>query len=263
MKQSFPREIQSFIENKEYTIDDIGRSDSQVLLFEDMVLKIQGISPQTKKEAEMILWLQDKLPVPKLLAYVEANEKSYLLMSKVEGKMSCAKEYLENPETLVNALAKGLKMLWSVDISECPQETSLEEQLKKAQYRVKHQMVDMEDAEDSTYGEGGFEDPEELLNWLITHQPDCEPVLSHGDYCLPNIFLKQDKIVGFIDLGRCGIADKWCDIALCYRSLIHNFDGTYGGKVYPDFCPNILFEKLGIEPNWEKIRYYILLDELF
>ncbi|WP_207637230.1 hypothetical protein [Eubacterium xylanophilum] len=43
----------------------------------------------------------------------------------------------------------------------------------------------------------------------------------------------------------------------------HNFDGTYGGKVYPDFDPDMLFEALGIEPNWEKINYFILLDELF
>ena len=41
------------------------------------------------------------------------------------------------------------------------------------------------------------------------------------------------------------------------------FDGTFGGKVYPDFNPDLLFDALGIEPNWEKIRYWILLDELF
>ena len=64
-------------------------------------------------------------------------------------------------------------------------------------------------------------------------------------------------------MSRCGIADKWQDIALCYRSLLHNFSGKYGGKVYEGFSPELLFEKLGIEPDWEKIRYYILLDELF
>ena len=64
-------------------------------------------------------------------------------------------------------------------------------------------------------------------------------------------------------LGDTGIGDKWRDIALCYRSLKHNFDGSYGGKVYPDFDPDMLFEALEIEPDWEKLRYYILLDELF
>ena len=48
--------------------------------------------------------------------------------------------------------------------------------------------------------------------------------------------------------------------ALWYK---HNFDGIYGGKKYEDFNPDILFEALGIEPDWEKIKYYRLLDELF
>ena len=77
------------------------------------------------------------------------------------------------------------------------------------------------------------------------------------------IQVENDRIKGFIDLDRAGIGDKWNDIALCYRSLKHNFDGTYGGKVYEDFNPDMLFEALGIEPDWEKIQYYLLLDELF
>ena len=70
-------------------------------------------------------------------------------------------------------------------------------------------------------------------------------------------------MAGFIDLGDCGIGDKWRDIALLYRSLKHNFDGTYGGKDYPDFHPDRLFDAMGIEPDREKLDYYILLDELF
>jgi kanamycin kinase/aminoglycoside 3'-phosphotransferase-3 len=66
-----------------------------------------------------------------------------------------------------------------------------------------------------------------------------------------------------IDLGDAGIADRWRDIALCWRSLRRNFDGSYGGMVYPDFNPDLLLEKLGIPVDREKLQYYILLDELF
>ena len=52
------------------------------------------------------------------------------------------------------------------------------------------------------------------------------------------------------------------DIVMCYRSLRHNFDGTYG-KVYQGINPDLLFKELGIEPDMEIIDYYILLDELF
>ena len=88
-------------------------------------------------------------------------------------------------------------------------------------------------------------------------------MLSHGDFCLPNIFINNDKISGFIDLGRIGIGDKWNDIALCYRSLKWNAQGRYGGNGYPKLNPDMLFDALEIEPNYEKIEYYTLLDELF
>ena len=77
------------------------------------------------------------------------------------------------------------------------------------------------------------------------------------------MFLLNDEFSGLIDLGGTGVADKYQDIALCYRSLKHNFDGSYGGEVREEFNPDLLFEKLGIEPDWDKIRYYLLLDELF
>ena len=89
-----------------------------------------------------------------------------------------------------------------------------------------------------------------------------DPVLSHGDFCLPNLFLQEDRVSGYLDLGFCAVADRYQDIALCYRSLLHNADGTYG-PVYPNIAPERLLSALGIAPDWEKVRYYRLLDELF
>lgn len=184
-------------------------------------------------------------------------------MSKVPGKMSCDEYFLEHPQELLALLAKALKMLWSVDISDCPRNRDIDAELQEAKYRIENNLVDLDNVEPTTFGEGGFKNPQALLEWLEENRPDYEPVLSHGDFCLPNIFIEDGKISGFIDLGDTGIGDKWRDIALCYRSLQHNFDGSFGGKVYPDFNPDMLFDALGIEPNREKLRYYILLDELF
>jgi len=80
----------------------------------------------------------------------------------------------------------------------------------------------------------------------MENKPSYEPVLTHGDFCLPNILIKNGKLSGFIDLGKTGTGDRWMDIALCYRSLKHNADGTWSGKVYPDIRPEVLFEELGI-----------------
>ena len=262
-KLHIPSKIKSLIDKKSFVMDDIGMSGNQVLIFEDMVLKREDSSVSMIEQVQMMQWLKGKIPVPQVLAYEEENGKSYLLMSKMSGEMSCDTYYLEHPQVLLEALARGLKMLWEVDIKECPCTRDLDVVLKEARIRVDNNLVDLDNVEPTTFGEGGFENPKHLLKWLESNRPTFEPVLSHGDYCLPNVFLENGQITGFIDLGRTGVGDKWNDIALCYRSLKHNFDGTYGGKVYEDFNPDMLFEKLGIEPDWNKIKYYLLLDELF
>ena len=258
-----PSKIKSWIDNKAFTVDDIGMSGNLVLIFEDMVLKIEDSSTTMTEQVQMMRWLEGKLPVPMVLAYEEAGGKSYLLMSKMPGEMSCDTYYLEHPSELLEALACGLKLLWEVDVRDCPRVRDLDAVLKEARMNVEHNLVDLDNVNPETFGEGGFESPKHLLDWLENNRPSFEPVFSHGDFCLPNIFLENGRVKGFIDLDRAGVSDKWNDIALCYRSLKYNFDGTYGGKVYEDFNPDILFEKLEIEPDWNKLNYYILLDELF
>ncbi len=108
----------------------------------------------------------------------------------------------------------------------------------------------------------GFQSPEEILCWLANNKPAFEPVLSHGDFCLPNIFLTEHGISGFIDLGDSGVGDRWKDIALCYRSLKHNADGTHG-VTRPGVNADRLFDVLGVAPDVDKLRWYLLLDEFF
>lgn len=260
---NFPKNIKKILGDKQYSLDTTGMSKAQVICFDDMVLKIEKQSEESDKEHQMMAWLADKLPVPHILCLEKENDMSYLLMSKIRGEMSCSTVIMEDPKHLVKILAEGLRMLWNIEIPTCPNNNSIDNKLKLAEMRVLNNLCNIEDAEPDTYGANGFESPEKLLQWLKNNKPAEELVFSHGDYCLPNIFINDNKINGFIDLGRSGIADKYQDIALCYRSLKHNFDGTYGGKVYDDFNAMILFDELKIVPDWDKIKYYILLDELF
>jgi len=249
--------------NGPYTVDSVGMSGSTVLTYEKWVLKIEPATEWALRTVEMMKWLKGKLPVPKVICHEVVHGKSYLLMSRIKGKMSCDEYYLEHPKELLALLAEGLQMLWQVDVRDCPHIRDLDAELAEARERVEQGLVDVENAEPDTFCPDGFLNPEELLKWLEENRPKQEPVFSHGDFCLPNVFLQDGEITGFIDLGDSGVGDKWRDIALCYRSLKHNFDGTYGGKVYEDFNPDMLFEALGMEPDWEKLRYYVLLDELF
>lgn len=265
-----PSKIVSLISDRTYRTDDIGMSDASVLLFQDMVLKIQKDDEEAENEYRMMTWLRGKLPVPEALAFEKDGQKSWLLMSRCPGEAACSEKYMRNPNKQVELLAQGLKNLWHIDIADCPSDCRLKHKLAQASYIVEHGLVDMENTEPGTFGEKGFQSPAKLLQWLYDNQPEEEPVLSHGDFCLPNIFFAEDTTectngsqISYIDLGKTGIADKWCDIALCYRSLSHNYSGAYHGKTYDGLDDELLFRELNLTPDWDKIRYYILLDELF
>lgn len=259
-----PEQIKKYIDGKNYMTDETGMSGSQVLLFPDMVLKIQEHSIETEREYHICKWLKQRIPVPEILEYAIAEGKSYCLMTRIPGRMICDDMYMANPEQLLEIVSQAMKLLWSIDINSCPCDNSLHVKLKQARYNIENGLVDLDNVDSETFGENGFHSPEELMKWLEENRPEEELVFSHGDFSMPNIFAAGDKISGFIDLGRMGIADRWQDIAICYRSLKHNFEGRYnGGFPYEGYRPEMLFEKLEIEPDYEKLKYYILLDELF
>lgn len=196
-----PEKIRSLIADERYTMDDIGMSGSSVLVFENKVLKVQECNEEAENECRMMRYLQGRLPVPKIYAHEVSEGKSYLLMSKCAGSMACDPSYIENRTALCKLLADGLKKLWNTDISDCPCDWRLSHKLAWAKYHVENGLVDLENVEPDTFGENGFRDPGELLQWLYDNMPKEEPVLSHGDFCLPNLFGIQDRATGYIDLG--------------------------------------------------------------
>lgn len=238
-------------------------SAAGVYLFENMVLKIENENAESINEAEMLRWLNGKFPVPNIIEQISENGCSYILMSRCQGKMACDLCYMDRAKLLIELLADTLHKLWAVDISDCPCKWTLQRRLEIAEENVINNLVDIDDAQPDTFGPNAFRDPEQLLKWLKENQPEQCACLSHGDFCLPNIFLSDNGATGLIDLGKSGIADPWQDIALCCRSLVNNFDGVYDGVYHTGYKQQILFDALGIQPDPERIRYYILLDELF
>ena len=261
---NIPQKLKEIIQNKKYNKDSVGMSGSNVLLFDDMVLKIQKQSCESDNEYSVMKWLDGKIPVPRCLYYETWNGISYLLMSRINGEMLCSDRCMKDPEMLESLLSSGLKKLQSIDISDCPCINTLDVKLKAARYNVENNLVDMDNVQPETFGKGGFKNPSELLEWLEKNRPIENLVFTHGDYGLPNVLTSNGVISGFIDLGRAGIADMWQDISICYRSLKDNFNGIYnGGFSYKGYHSDMLFEILGVKPDFEKLRYYILLDELF
>ena len=260
-----PQKIMSIIGGQDYMQNDVGMSESNVLVFPEHVLKIQGQTPETDNEKEIVSWLNGRIPVPQIPVYCVENGTAYTLMSRITGEMLCDEEFLRTPTRLIRFVAEGMKLLWSVDVSDCPCKVSrLDERLKAARRNVELGLVDMDNVEPETFGTGGFANPEELLVWLERNRPEEDIVLTHGDFCLPNVLAEHDHISGFIDLGKMGPADRWQDLAIVLRSLRHNFAGKYtDGKQRFEFEPQMLLDELGVKMDEAKNRYYMLLDELF
>ena len=258
-----PNIISKYISQQDFHKDSIGKSNAGVYLFEDLVLKIQPISEESENELAMLGWLKSKIPVPNVIEHISENEYSYILMTKCDGQMTCAERYMNDPVKQTELLAGALRQLWSIPIEDCPCHWPLEKRLEQAAGNIANGEVDIDDAQPDTFGSNGFRDPEALLQWLTDHRPQQASVVSHGDFCLPNVFVNDAGLTGLIDLGKAGIADPWQDIALCLRSLSNNYNGVYDGKKYPGFREEMLFDALEMKPDWDRIRYYILLDELF
>ena len=257
-----PDSISKIVGGLDYSREDIGMSGASVLMFEDYVLKIRPEGGFDTADTEVLRFLEEKLPVPKVIAHEIENGWDYLLMERVKGKMLCDPSVMHQPSLLIGCMAEALKQLWSVPVDTVPFERTLDLELAHAAKAIEDGTFDPSACDPETFGPGGFASPKDLLTFLQENRPEIEPVLSHGDFCLPNLFTDGQRLSGMIDLGDCGIADRYKDLSLGWRSLKHNSDGHYG-VVYPEVDPDDLFRAVGIPKDEEKLRYYLLLDELF
>lgn len=261
MELSLPPTIAQAIKGLPFLQDSLGMSGNQVLLFPDRVLKIGSVRSETTNELNMMRFLSDRLPVPQILAYEEVNGTRYLLMSRVRGLVACDATLMSNLHRVAELLAEGLQLLWQVDTTGCPGDMRLPRKLSLIEDTIARGEIQFSYAHADLPDSPTFTSPEALLRYLQDNQMPETLRVTHGDYCMPNLLVENDRISGFIDLGRGGLADPWTDIALAYRSLKHNCDGTHG--TYAGWTKELLFDALGIAPDWEKLHYYLLLDELF
>ena len=257
-----PPEILRHTNGKAFDMDSIGLSGASIAVYEDMVLKCEPQTEESENHIAMLSWLDGRIPVPHILETVVQDGWRWTLMTRIRGEMACSDAFRADPHRLVQVLAGAMRSLWQNDVTDCPVDQSPEAKLTRARKIVEAGQVDMSLVDPETFGEDGFSSPAELLGWLEEHKPAFEPVLTHGDFCLPNVFLHDWKLTGFLDLGRAGMGDKWTDIAILWRTLRDNFGGHYGAAV-PGFHPDALFDALGIEKDEERLRYYLLMDELF
>lgn len=257
-----PAAIAARTAGKDFRLDRTGLSGSTVAIFDEFVVKAEPVCTESENHLAMLRWLDGRFSAPRVLESVLHEGWRWTVMTRISGEMSCAEPYRTDPHRLVRILADAMKQLWAVDLTGCPVDQSPGAKLDRAKRIIEKGQVDMDLVDPETFGENGFSSPADLHQWLTDNAPAFDPVLTHGDFCLPNLLLEDWKFSGFLDLGRSGAGDRWTDIAIFWRSLRDNFGGHYGEAV-PGFHPDALFDALGIEKDEKKLRYYLLMDELF
>ena len=147
------------------------------------------------REGERLRWLNGRLPVPRIIHFLQEGDAVFLVSTAVSGhdftfyndKSDAEKE------TAVRLMAEGLRMLHALPIADCPFDERLDNRIKRAQQRMETNLVDETDFDAHRLGRT----TESLFVELLATRPkDEDLVFTHGDYCLPN---------ALVDSGE----DKW------------------------------------------------------
>lgn len=254
-KYKLSDKIQEFINNCELDEINIGCSDSQVIKVtkddKTFFLKIASLGLLTS-EYEKLKWLENRLSVPKIVLYDKNDTIEYLITESINGEMVCSDKYIINPILGLKVIAEAFNEISKVDISDCPFDVSINYKLNLVEKNIEDKLINISQISKKTLDR--FGNLENILKYLKENKFDGNNCFSHGDTSLPNIFANNDKFSGLIDVGECGIADKWFDLAICEKSIRRNYGEEYISKFY---------ELLNIVPDRRKIDYYLLIMELY
>jgi len=212
-----------------------------------------AVADEITDEMVRLGWLKGYIPVPAIKHFVRTHDQAWLLMTAMPGKT--AYQILEsNPDAglaVVDALAAFLRRLHTIPVSECPFNSDHTFRLHRARIRIDEGLVEADDFDEEREG-WTAEQVWEAMSALLPLAPD--PVVTHGDFSLDNLLIHEGEVVGCIDVGRAGVADRYQDLAILWNCL-----GEFGGSLQER-----LFQQYGVaEPDQHKLQFHLLLDELF
>ena len=201
-------------------------------------------------EAEVLKWLTGKgITIPQILDFGYDEDRVYLLISGVKGQPPYKYKEREKDE-LLKITAQALRTFHQVDMTGSESLNNLNKDLQKIDRYLKLGVIILEDFKMANEGKT----PEEVFDFLKLEKGKFEAnVLTHGDFCLPNILLDSDNF-GIIDLGACGPGDKYKDLSSMEVSIKRNFGAEWVSVFNQHYDPNLIMDK-------DKIRYFQLIDQ--
>jgi aminoglycoside 3'-phosphotransferase-2 len=210
-----------------------------------------GRYPSLAGERDRLRWLAGRdVSVPEVVDAGADERVEWLVTVALPGLPATDPAHLSRPVRTVTALAEGLRAFHEIDPTGCPFDHTAPAMLSHVAARVAAGDVDP----------AGFGDehrhltPHAALAQLRAMAPEHEDlVVCHGDYCFPNMTLADGRVVGFLDVGEAGLADRWRDLAVATWSTTWNV-----GPGYED----LFLRAYGSEWDRERTAFYRLLFDL-
>lgn len=218
---TFPIEIQAyFIEAAVTVVKKTARSSVYHMKNQshDVFLKVTP-KEQMQREAIMTSYLHHKGICPNVLHYSSNDINDYLVTERIPGSHSASDEYIAHPEHLCDVFGESLLHLHQIAHTDCPVTNGLEEMFIRAERKYQEGK-----AEKSLLQYMGYTSSETAYKdmvFLYKHAIE-DKVIIHGDYCLPNLILQNNKRNGYIDVGYGGVGDRHYDIFWGLWSLQFN-----------------------------------------
>ena len=173
-------------------------------------LKTQPVAKGSlRPEADKTRFFFEKGLGAEVLSYATYGEDDWLLTRRVLGEDCTHAAYLSDPVRLARLYGGLLRRLHEMPTEGCPAPDYLGKYIALVEQNYETGNFDKTQFPDSF----GYTSAEEA--WSVfsagKHLLRAD-TLIHGDYCLPNVMLKDWQFSGFIDLGNSGVADRHIDL---------------------------------------------------
>lgn len=256
-----PSNMAARVDGYAWARDTIGESGGTVYRLHgkaeepDLYLKHgrDAIADDIVSEMVRLRWLAPHKVAPVVRSFVSNDSEAWLLMDALPGKTAyqLLEEFPDERMIVVDTITNFLRRLHDIPVAQCPFNSDHHLRLALAQKRMDAGLVDTEDFDGERSGCTAQQVWRDMTA-LLPLTPD--PVVTHGDYSLDNLLLRNGDVVGCIDVGRAGIADRYQDLAILWNCL-----GEFG----PEFQVRMLTRYGIYDADERKLRFHLMLDEFF
>jgi aminoglycoside phosphotransferase len=176
---------------------------------------------------DRLTWLDGRIAAPRVLRFFDFDETVALQMTALDGLPAHHAQNMSDPGRLIELLAEGMAMIHCIPATDCPFETGIDAALKKIATQLERQTLDLATFATMT----GGHDPARAFGQLLERRRHLHAgTFTHGDYCLPNVIVKDGKLQGFVDWSGAGLSDPCRDIASCAESISFNLGATWAAS---------------------------------